>query len=119
GHEARAGYAGLGKFLARTLSEDQIGTRAQVSKTFMAMNNCVDQLCPKCGLCCNGALFADVRLQKNDDSRRLTELGLSVKSKADRPVFPQPCSCFVGTLCRIYAERPGHCRAFECGLLKR
>lgn len=83
------------------------------------MNNCVDQLCPKCGLCCNGVLFADVRLQKNDDARRLTELGLPLKQKAGRPAFPQPCSCLDGTLCRIYAERPEHCRAFECGLLKR
>ncbi len=79
----------------------------------------IDQLCPKCGLCCNGVLFADVRLQKNDDARRLTKLGLSVKGKAGRPAFSQPCSCFDGTLCRIYAERPGYCRAFECGLLKR
>ncbi len=83
------------------------------------MNNCVDQLCPKCGLCCNGVLFADVRLQTNDDARRLTELGLSLKKKAGRPAFPQPCSCFDGTLCRIYAGRPEYCRAFECGLLKR
>ncbi len=83
------------------------------------MNNCVDQLCPKCGLCCNGVLFADVRLQKGDDARRLTELGLLLKEKAGRPAFPQPCSCFDGAHCGIYAERPEYCRAFECGLLKR
>jgi uncharacterized protein len=79
----------------------------------------VAQLCPKCGLCCNGVLFADVRLQPGDSARRLIELGLSLKKKAGRPAFPQPCACFDGTLCRIYAERPAYCRAFECGLLKR
>ncbi|MGO8838067.1 MAG: YkgJ family cysteine cluster protein [Limisphaerales bacterium] len=83
------------------------------------MKNCVDQLCPNCGLCCNGVLFADVRLQKNDDARRLTELGLSLVKKGSKPAFVQPCACFDGILCRIYPERPAYCRAFECGLLKR
>jgi len=82
-------------------------------------NDFVAQLCPKCGLCCNGVLFANVRLQKGDDGRRLAELGLPLKKRAGRPAFPQPCDCFDGTLCRIYAERPKYCRAFACGLLKR
>jgi uncharacterized protein len=79
----------------------------------------VAQLCPKCGLCCNGVLFADVRLQKGDHARRLTGLGLPLKKKAGHSAFPQPCAGFDGILCRIYADRPQHCRAFECGLLKR
>jgi Fe-S-cluster containining protein len=79
----------------------------------------VAQLCPKCGLCCNGVLFADVRLQTGDSARRLAELGLPLKKTAGLPAFPQPCAGFDGTLCRIYADRPKHCRAFECGLLKR
>jgi len=77
------------------------------------------QLCPKCGLCCNGVLFADVRLKKGDDGRRLTDLGLPLKKKTGGLAFPQPCTCFDGAFCRIYAERPTQCRAFECGLLKR
>jgi uncharacterized protein len=82
-------------------------------------NDFVTQLCLKCGLCCDGVLFADVRLQKSDDARRLTGLGLPLKKRARQPAFPQPCGCFDGTLCRIYAGRPQHCRAFACGLLKR
>src|SRR5689334_21247366 len=78
----------------------------------------VSQLCPNCGLCCNGVLFADVELQKGDDARRLTELGLSLKKKGRKRAFAQPCACFDGTLCRIYPDRPAYCRAFECGLLK-
>jgi len=79
----------------------------------------VDQLCPNCGLCCNGVLFADVELRKGDDIRRLAELGLPLEKKGHQRVFAQPCACFDGTLCRIYNERPKRCRTFECGLLKR
>src|ERR1017187_9632698 len=79
----------------------------------------VAQLCPKCGLCCNGVLFADVELRKGDDAQRLAELGLPLVKKRRKPAFAQPCVCFDGTLCRIYAERPVYCRTFECGLLKR
>jgi Fe-S-cluster containining protein len=78
----------------------------------------VSQLCPNCGLCCNGVLFADVELRKNDDAQRLAELGLSLKRKGRKQAFAQPCACFDGALCRIYSERPTYCRAFECGLLK-
>jgi hypothetical protein len=81
--------------------------------------NGIKQLCPKCGLCCNGVLFADVELRKGDDVQRLAELGLSLKKKGRKQAFAQPCACFDGTLCRIYAERPVYCRTFECGLLKR
>ena len=81
--------------------------------------NFVSQLCPKCGLCCNGILFADVELQKGDGAKRLAELGLTLKKKGRKHAFAQPCAGFGGTLCRIYADRPRHCRAFECGLLKR
>jgi len=81
--------------------------------------NGIEQLCPKCGLCCNGVLFADVELRKGDDAQRLAELGLSLKKKGRKQAFAQPCACFDGKLCRVYAERPVYCRAFECGLLKR
>ena len=79
----------------------------------------VSQLCPNCGLCCNGVLFADVELRKGDDPRRLVELGLALGKKGRQQAFAQPCACFDGTLCRIYGERPKRCRTFECGLLKR
>lgn len=80
----------------------------------------VDQLCPQCGLCCDGALFADVELRAGDNAKRLVKLGLSVKKKGRvKLAFTQPCACFDGTLCKIYGERPGHCRSFECGLLKK
>lgn len=82
--------------------------------------NAVDELCPQCGLCCNGTLFADVELRSDDDAKRLAELGLSLKKKGRVKIaFAQPCACFDGKLCKIYTERPKHCRLFECGLLKK
>ena len=85
----------------------------------MKMNKSVDQLCPNCGLCCNGVLFADVELRAGDDPGRLAELGLSLGMKGSKLAFSQPCACFDGKLCIIYSDRPKRCRTFECGLLKR
>lgn len=85
----------------------------------MAVNG-IEQLCPNCGLCCDSTLFADVELRAGDDPKRLKELGLSLKKKGKtRLAFAQPCACFDGRLCNIYADRPKRCRLFECGLLKR
>jgi Fe-S-cluster containining protein len=82
--------------------------------------NSVSQLCPNCGLCCNGVLFADVELRRGDNAKQLAQLGLQVEKKDHgKLAFPQPCACFDGTLCKIYDDRPKRCRTFECGLLKR
>jgi len=80
----------------------------------------VDQLCPNCGLCCDSTLFADVELRAGDDARQLEKLGLSLHKKGKTKIaFAQPCACFDGKFCKIYAGRPGRCRLFECGLLKK
>jgi hypothetical protein len=79
----------------------------------------VGQLCPQCGLCCNGVLFGDVELRRGDDARRLGELGLTLHRAGRKMRFSQPCACFDGQWCGIYADRPTRCRAFECRLLKR
>ncbi len=82
--------------------------------------NGIDQLCPNCGLCCDSTLFADVELRAGDDAKRLKTLGLTLFSKTKTKLaFTQPCACFDGKLCRIYADRPKRCGLFECGLLKR
>jgi very-short-patch-repair endonuclease/Fe-S-cluster containining protein len=84
-----------------------------------ASPSAINLLCPACGLCCNGVLFADVELQKGDNAGRLIDLGMSLKKKGMKRAFVQPCRCFDGKLCRIYADRPKRCATFECGLLKR
>lgn len=66
-------------------------------------------------------MFADVKLQPGDDAERLRSVGLPVsnsKSARRAPRFMQPCTALEGSVCRIYAERPKHCRAFECVLLR-
>lgn len=93
-----------------------------------------NELCLECGLCCNGVIFADVRLEPGDDAGRLRSLGLPVistnsglrsdaggrnrKSKINPSGFQQPCAALGGCRCRIYADRPKYCREFECLLLK-
>ena len=84
------------------------------------MTDAVSQLCPNCGLCCDSTLFRDAELQRGDNVKRLAKLGLSLEKKGrDTLAFAQPCACFDGKFCGIYADRPKRCRTFECGLLKR
>jgi Fe-S-cluster containining protein len=73
------------------------------------------RLCLSCGLCCNGVLFRDVKLQPEDNPKLLTRLGLSLEKSR----FHQPCSALDGRCCTIYSDRPAYCRKFECWLLKR
>jgi Fe-S-cluster containining protein len=82
--------------------------------------NGVEQLCQKCGLCCDSTLFADVELRAGDDAAQLRKHGLKLEKKGLRKTaFAQPCACFDGVNCCIYADRPRRCRTFECGLLKK
>ncbi|HEY0548797.1 MAG TPA: YkgJ family cysteine cluster protein [Verrucomicrobiae bacterium] len=79
----------------------------------------VATLCPQCSLCCNGVLFADVRLQVGDDAQHLASLDVALKTRGKLTRFSQPCSCLEGKLCRIYEDRPTRCRTFECRVLQR
>jgi uncharacterized protein len=80
-----------------------------------------ETLCLACGLCCNGVLFADVRLQAEDNAARFRSLGLPIttpRSVRGPARFKQPCEALEGCRCRLYAERPAYCRQFECVLFK-
>lgn len=71
------------------------------------MSSPVDALCLKCGLCCNGVLFLDVRREGADRSPLFDQHG---------PRVSQPCPAFNAhdCTCAIYAGRPARCRKFEC-----
>jgi Fe-S-cluster containining protein len=77
------------------------------------------RLCPQCGLCCNGVLFADVRLTSADNPAALAQAGLKLRRPHGRPAFTQPCACFDGKLCAIYPQRPSRWRGFDCYTLKQ
>src|SRR6266850_7311964 len=80
-----------------------------------------NSLCLQCGLCCNGVIFADVKLQPGDDPVRLQSIGLPISTPHSAlriPHFSQPCAALDGCRCRIYSDRPTYCRQFDCLLLK-
>jgi Fe-S-cluster containining protein len=81
----------------------------------------IEELCPVCGLCCNGVIFANLALQPSDGVARLRSLGLPVcnpHSALRPPHLAQPCAAFDGCRCRVYADRPKYCRQFECVLFQ-
>jgi hypothetical protein len=84
--------------------------------------NSAEKLCLACGLCCDGTLFDNVRLGAGDDAKGLKARGLPVAVTRGRTAityFRQPCAALCADrTCRVYADRPGQCRAFECGVFK-
>jgi len=78
-----------------------------------------DTLCTRCGLCCDGTLFADVELVGEAETKRLEIMGLEVEESGTRAgLLSQPCAALKGRRCGIYAHRPQCCRTFECQLLQ-
>jgi hypothetical protein len=83
------------------------------------LSRAIQALCPNCGLCCNGVLFADVLLDPGDPPDQLKSLGLPISRRGGTCRFPQPCAALhPDGVCTIYEQRPARCRRFECGLLK-
>jgi len=82
--------------------------------------NLTDTLCTRCGLCCDGSLFADVELAGTDETSALEVMGLEIEEdEDDGGLLLQPCGALKEKCCGIYAHRPECCRAFECGLLQK
>ena len=76
-----------------------------------------DTLCTRCGLCCDGSLFADVELSGRAEAAGLEVMGLEIEDE-DNGLLVQPCAALRGKRCGIYAHRPECCRTFECALLR-
>jgi Fe-S-cluster containining protein len=79
-----------------------------------------DTLCTRCGLCCDGSLFADVELANTEEAAALEVMGLEIEDAdaSDGALLLQPCRALKGTRCGIYPHRPDCCRTFECRLLQ-
>ena len=82
--------------------------------------NVTETLCTRCGLCCDGSLFADVELTSRDESTALEVMGLEIEDDDgdDDRLLVQPCGALKGRRCSIYPHRPECCRTFECRLLQ-
>lgn len=68
----------------------------------------LSELCRRCGLCCDGTLFARVPVEEAAAARlrgRLPVIG---------DALAQPCAALVGRACTVYDERPARCREFRC-----
>jgi Fe-S-cluster containining protein len=78
-----------------------------------------DMLCTRCGLCCDGSLFADVELASGDEASALEVMGLEIEDadEDDGGLLVQPCGALQGKRCSIYPHRPDCCRTFACRLL--
>src|SRR6478736_2163147 len=74
---------------------EQVG---QITQTIKELQ----KLCLSCGLCCNGVLFADVKLQPEDRAKILLKLGIPVRSAGAREKFEQPCVALSSCTCKIY-----------------
>lgn len=76
-----------------------------------------DTLCTRCGLCCDGSLFADVELASSDEAAALEVMRLEIEEE-EGGLLLQPCAALNGKRCGIYVHRPDCCRTFECRLLQ-
>ena len=81
------------------------------------MGSLEETLCRKCGLCCDGTLFADVLVR----AAELPPIKAEIVYERRRPDYflQQPCAAFCQDRCQVYADRPSGCRQFECLLLKQ
>jgi Fe-S-cluster containining protein len=78
-----------------------------------------DTLCTRCGLCCDGTLFADVELAGPGEATGLEVMGLEIEDGgAGAAVLVLPCAALAKRRCGVYAHRPACCREFECRLLQ-
>ena len=82
------------------------------------MPRLTETLCTRCGLCCDGTLFAEVELSGRGEATQLEAMGLDLDSDGAAESLPLPCAALRGTRCSVYVHRPHVCRTFECRLLK-
>jgi hypothetical protein len=76
------------------------------------------EICVKCGFCCDGTLFSYAVLQAGEQGNLPEKIEQNYSKEGDREFFKLPCSYFCGK-CTIYGQkRASICSAFRCQLLK-
>lgn len=82
------------------------------------MSDAASTLCLACGFCCDGTLFAWVKLETPEEVEALRAAGMEVGRREDgTPAVHQCCPALKGRACQVYAVRPSACRRFRCNLL--
>lgn len=76
-------------------------------------------LCLSCGLCCSGAIFGRVPVERYDDVAPLSAAGITLSVAGDVREFRLPCPAHDGRQCGVYANRPTACREYRCDLLQQ
>lgn len=80
------------------------------------MSAALETLCQRCGMCCDGTLFARVPVSAAERDR-LAKHGVQVDTRRDGSLaLPQRCAALDGCSCRAYADRPARCREYRCNL---
>ena len=75
------------------------------------------EICVKCGLCCDGTLFDNAVLQIGEDGNLPEKIQQQYGRNGDYEYFKLPCAYFQGT-CTIYDQKRAFvCSAFRCQLL--
>ena len=75
------------------------------------------RLCLSCGLCCNGSIYDQAKLEP-DEVAAINRFGADISAVGSNPFLNLPCTLLSGTRCTIYESRPGVCRRFRCGVLQ-
>ncbi len=75
------------------------------------------ELCTRCALCCNGALF-DFGPLDPEEVPQARANSLTVLEAEDKYGFGFPCPALAGSVCTVHPSRPDTCRAFRCRLLR-
>ena len=101
-------------------SRDSKDVRKERAEVALPANDPPDatDLCVSCGLCCNGVLYSNIKVQP-DEVERLEAAGHPVEQVGERLQFHPPCHHHQEGRCTIYATRFMKCRTFRCALLKR
>jgi len=86
----------------------------------MQNNTAVDagNVCQSCGLCCSGALFSYVAVDRQEVDK-CKSLGFEIEvQKRNKHVFKIPCTRLSNNRCSVYNSRPRKCIGYHCSLAK-
>ena len=78
-------------------------------------------LCLSCGLCCDGTLFGQIRVDAAEPVEVFRAAGIRITPDRGGEGYelPLPCLRFENGRCQTYGCRPAICSSYRCRLLRR